>query len=735
MAVLLLCCVASLASCYEDVRLELPRAGTARMTHMWATPVFVSRPEWADEALLAEIGNATVQAFEHFLREGDAEGDINDSFYGWQEACHLAHKNKIVEAAEECDERPEAAKTYKALLSSPAWSTLKQGIRAHVREYLVETGAPENHIEAVLGSESFLWGTVQSDRRSHRTHTHDGSCMSGVFYVSAPAGSGPFYTPDQRGHIQPFASEAVAEPTAGVLFVFPPWMPHRVGQSDCGDANRVSIAFNSGDCTWSNFMMTTKMVHTPERPPPSWSEEDEEAEKVMKQRKEANEKRVIREAEEGEKLATNKAKATKGAAERAVPLGPVSSPPSIPVAPPLPAAYLATSYGEAVVEPPPPTKATPSATVADEKFFPRGHLKPIGHPELGHRVGLVREVGTDGGHISLQDLLVHSLAPPPAPEAGGPESDDVGGSGGAGQVSRPLPEGAPDGAALLQPLMLRDAARSWPMLRLLSDEWLSQAGSGIRNVVVEKDKVEERGGPARTATLPEFVELMRQEPQHHFGIFSLGPSEGGGPLLASMALPSSYATGARYMLEPIAWVSSGGTESVLHQDHMYNLNCAVRGTKRWWFSGPENNASCYLTPQSEDPSPSAHFLNQSAVDLLEMPGFANVRWREAVQHPGDCVFVPFRWLHQVSTDPGDSLNIAFWWASLDPGVFKEAEAEAARLTADAAVDGSPGVGLPASTIADAEVPLDDDTVWHFEEIMPEEGVNEKGVEVAATSTW
>lgn len=87
-------------------------------------------------------------------------------------------------------------------------------------------------------------------------HEHDGSVMSGTYYVEAPPNCGDFYIPDpigaRRSHrawsktaagTMQSATEISYTPEAGRLLMFESWLPHAVLGNKSG-ATRISIAFN-----------------------------------------------------------------------------------------------------------------------------------------------------------------------------------------------------------------------------------------------------------------------------------------------------------------------------------------------------------------------------------------------------------------------------------------------------------------------------------------------------------
>ena len=54
-----------------------------------------------------------------------------------------------------------------------------------------------------------------------------------------------------------------------------------------------------------------------------------------------------------------------------------------------------------------------------------------------------------------------------------------------------------------------------------------------------------------------------------------------------------------------------------------------------------------LDPARPPPAPSPHSSSSFQVDLLQYPQVARIPWEHATVSAGDCVFVPYQYLHQV----------------------------------------------------------------------------------------
>ena len=96
------------------------------------------------------------------------------------------------------------------------------------------------------------WGNVHDAGGFNMSHIHQGALLSGVFYASAPPGSGAIVFRDPRAG--PFHGlrawrgqnayvESRFTPRDGTMLLFPPWLEHWV-EPHAGPSPRYAVAFN-----------------------------------------------------------------------------------------------------------------------------------------------------------------------------------------------------------------------------------------------------------------------------------------------------------------------------------------------------------------------------------------------------------------------------------------------------------------------------------------------------------
>lgn len=136
-----------------------------------------------------------------------------------------------------------------AVLEQPGFAALKNAIRAACAGALGEMGT---------GNASFRlqsWINMHDRGGFNFLHMHEGSLLSGGFYLQVPAGSGQFVFRDPRpgvilgpvkGGVPNGHADVHLTPSAGLLVLFPCWMDHYVEPHD-SDEPRITIAFNALD--------------------------------------------------------------------------------------------------------------------------------------------------------------------------------------------------------------------------------------------------------------------------------------------------------------------------------------------------------------------------------------------------------------------------------------------------------------------------------------------------------
>jgi len=133
------------------------------------------------------------------------------------------------------------------MLEREEFAPLRDAIRAACTEALREMGQGERAF--YLQS----WINLHDRGGFNFLHMHEGSLLSGSFYLQVPPGSGEFVFRDPRpgvihGYVKGGVPNGHADvhlrPSDGLLVLFPCWMEHYVEPHE-GDEPRITMAFNA----------------------------------------------------------------------------------------------------------------------------------------------------------------------------------------------------------------------------------------------------------------------------------------------------------------------------------------------------------------------------------------------------------------------------------------------------------------------------------------------------------
>ncbi|CAH1250906.1 KDM8 [Branchiostoma lanceolatum] len=132
-------------------------------------------------------------------------------------------------------------------------------------------------------------------------------------------------------------------------------------------------------------------------------------------------------------------------------------------------------------------------------------------------------------------------------------------------------------------------------------------------------------------------------------------------MMKEVYLPQSLSCGGftQRLQDMKLWLSNGGTASTLHMDNMDNLNCMISGTKDWFLIEKEVTEKWQL--HHDDGEEIA--VDVERVDMYRYPALRNIPWWSARVPPGDCLYVPQGWYHQVRSH-GRNMAVNIWWTPM-----------------------------------------------------------------------
>ena len=203
-----------------------------------------------------------------------------------------------------------------------------------------------------------------------------------------------------------------------------------------------------------------------------------------------------------------------------------------------------------------------------------------------------------------------------------------------------------------RPVVLTDIARDWPaMQRWNFPEFKRRYGAMTVQVQsgrdsdtdfeINKDKHRREtnfatfidriltGGETNDEYLTANNELLRR-PEFQGLLDEVGP------------LPD-FCDRSAFKNSAYLWVGPAGTRTPLHHDTVMLLHTQIVGRKRWRFVSPLSTPSLYNDFDVYSP------VDFEALDLKRFPDAAKATVLDVVVEPGETVFLPLAWWHQVSS--------------------------------------------------------------------------------------
>jgi lysine-specific demethylase 8 len=208
-----------------------------------------------------------------------------------------------------------------------------------------------------------------------------------------------------------------------------------------------------------------------------------------------------------------------------------------------------------------------------------------------------------------------------------------------------------------RPFVMQGAVKDTTPLTTWTDEYLKST-FGDAEVAIEMNKKEKRGGPGDMLPLAEFIDRYKDEAMYVVDEVPKGMRD-------QVKLPGCLSCGG--FLDNantvFMWFSSGGTKSVLHTDSFHNMHCVVSGEKRFIMLPPEYTK--VIGPEGEGQG--YYNLDVEAVNMTAYPKMVDVPWYKAVLSPGDCMYIPYHWIHHVHSI-NRNIGVNLWWAPYQPSM-------------------------------------------------------------------
>jgi hypothetical protein len=221
-----------------------------------------------------------------------------------------------------------------------------------------------------------------------------------------------------------------------------------------------------------------------------------------------------------------------------------------------------------------------------------------------------------------------------------------------------------------RPVVLTDLARDWPAMQRWSPHDLKQRFGHLEVEIqtgrdadpnYEQNKLSLR----RTQRLGDFVDrVLAGGPTNDYYMTANNEAlrrPEFAPLLADIGTLPDFCDAAQLPRLSSFWFGPAGTVTPLHHDTVMLLHTQIVGRKRWRFVSPLETPKLYNYNGVFSP------VDVDKPDLARYPLFAQAQVLEVVVEPGETVFLPLAWWHQV-TSLDVSLSFSFTNLAL-PNLF------------------------------------------------------------------
>lgn len=201
-----------------------------------------------------------------------------------------------------------------------------------------------------------------------------------------------------------------------------------------------------------------------------------------------------------------------------------------------------------------------------------------------------------------------------------------------------------------RPVVLTGVANDWPALQRWSPADLRQR-FGHLEVEIQAERSadpkyeENKLSHRRVARLADFVDqVLAGGPTNDYYMTANNEAlrrPEFAPLLDDVGRLPALCDRSEMASKSSFWFGPAGTVTPLHHDTLMLFHTQIVGRKRWRFISPLQIAHLYNHSGVFSP------IDLDAPDLQRWPEFAQAQVLEVIAEPGDTVFLPLGWWHQV----------------------------------------------------------------------------------------
>ncbi|HET7810414.1 MAG TPA: cupin-like domain-containing protein [Steroidobacteraceae bacterium] len=238
-----------------------------------------------------------------------------------------------------------------------------------------------------------------------------------------------------------------------------------------------------------------------------------------------------------------------------------------------------------------------------------------------------------------------------------------------------------------QPALLKGLVRAWPLARTTSPqqaaEYLKSFDQGRRVVAfVARPELHGRFGYTADATRLDFQSERGLLGEYLDRVLKTlddddAPSIYIGSTDVDLYLPGFRAANDLVLNHPMfraspplvgAWIGNR-TTALAHHDMSHNVACVAVGRRRFTLFPPEQVENLYPGPL--EPTPGGQVVTMTDINAPDFTRFPKLREALAAaqvadMEPGDALFYPALWWHQVEALESFNVMINYWW-NTSPG--------------------------------------------------------------------
>lgn len=197
-----------------------------------------------------------------------------------------------------------------------------------------------------------------------------------------------------------------------------------------------------------------------------------------------------------------------------------------------------------------------------------------------------------------------------------------------------------------RPLVFRQALVDSPALKKWTDEYLKEK-YGDLDVLTELKTENRTHGMTSRMLLGDFIDVYADKNLYVVTVLP-DPMRQDLPVLPCIMC----GTFKDFLHELNFWMSSGGTRSVIHFDADHNVHCLIAGRKDFMMINQEFSKYLNVTQPPQFGS-GFSIANPDAIDLNLFPDISKVEWTYSTLGPGDCIYIPSGYIHQVRSYKGN----------------------------------------------------------------------------------